>query len=414
MQYWRRNLAVLTFSTLIAAIGFQLTTPFLPELLKELGLKTNLSQWSGIMLAANSVTYAFMAPIWGSMADRFGKRVMLIRSGLGIAFTYVLMGLATNHYQLLGLRAANGMLSGFIPSSILLVATNTPEPNLGFALGLIQTATSVGQILGPMVGGFGAKWLGVRSTLFAGAFMLALAALFAVAGTREEVRPPATRTKVIQEMRQVLSNGALRAIILSYVLVNTALMVIQPTLPLYVGQIVATNVTVVTGVIFSITGVSMAIGAPLLGRMKNANYLGVFVLGVGMGAALSILQGFAHSAWVLGAERFFFGFANAAMAVSVNVLLTQYTEPSERGRTFGAFNGITSLGSVAGPIIGGALGQHLGLATPFFASALILVMSGWIVWAGLNARQALLETKVGAWWSQWQTRGGIIFRARRH
>lgn len=402
MHYWRRNLTVLTMAALAANIGFQLTTPFLPELLKELGLKSNLSQWSGVMLAVNSLTYAVMAPVWGSMADRYGKRVMLLRSGLGIAATYVLMALSSNHLQLLGLRALNGMLSGFIPSSILLVATNTPEANLGFALGMIQTATSAGQILGPMVGGFGARLLGVRSTLFAGAALLALAAFFGFFCTKEEVSPPKEKSKVFRDFTMVLGNSSLRVIILSYVLVSTALMVVQPTLPLFVGKMVARDVTVITGIIFSITGVSMALGAPFFGKLRNANHLGVFVLGVAAAAVLSVFQGFAHSTWVLGGERFLFGFANAAMAVSVNVLLTQYTDPSERGRTFGAFNGITSLGSVVGPMIGGVMGDSFGLASPFFGSAFIFVLSGWIVWAGLNARQAVLETKVGMWWSQWQ------------
>lgn len=401
---WKRNLWVLSTATFIAAVGFSLTTPFLPRFLQDLGLKQGLSMWSGIMFAVNSATYAIMAPVWGSLADRHGKRVMLLRSGLGIAATYVLMGICANHWQLLGLRALNGVLSGFIPSSIMLVATNTPDMNLGFALGIIQTAVSMGNIMGPAIGGYSAKLLGVRSTFFMGAAVLAVAAIWAFLGTREVVKPPAERTSVVRDVFSVMDNKVLRVVILSQLLVQTSLMVIQPTLMLFVQQITRANAEVVTGVLFSVAGLSMAIGAPLLGKIKNANYLGVMVIGTVAGGVMMLVQGLSRSTWMLGGERFVFGFANAAMAVSASVLLAQYADPSERGRTFGVYNGITSLGSVFGPLLGGVLGESFGLASPFFGSAIVLFVSAWMIYTGLNARQAVLETQLGARWNEWTTR----------
>jgi DHA1 family multidrug resistance protein-like MFS transporter len=395
---WRRNLTILSMAVFLAAIAFSLYAPFLPMFLQELGLKENISGWSGLMQAANSLTYALMAPVWGMLADRHGKRVMFMRSGFGIALTYVLMAVSHNHYQVFAWRALNGLLSGFIPSAILLVATNTPEVHLGFALGIIQTANSIGTIMGPMIGGVSANLFGVRSTLFASAAVLALAAVCAYYGTREEIRPQQRKSTFLTDMRQVTSNGALRIIMISQLLINTALMVIQPTLPLFVGEIVTTNVAMFTGVIFSIIGVSTALGAPLFGKIKNLNYQGLYVLGIGSGAILSITQGLTRSVWLLGGERFLFGFANAAMLVGGNVLLTQYSNPEERGRIFGVFNGIASLGSVAGPLLGGFLGDRLGLASPFYGSAILLLVAGWFVWTGLNARQALLETQAAMWW----------------
>lgn len=397
---WRRNLVILSMATFLAAIAFSLYAPFLPMFLQELGVKENLSGWSGLMQSVNSLTYAIMAPVWGMLADRYGKRVMFLRSGFGIALTYVLMAISQNHYQVFAWRAINGLLSGFIPSAILLVATNTPEMHLGFALGIIQTANSIGTILGPMVGGISANLLGVRSTLFASAAVLALAAVCAYFGTQEEIRPQKRESALLNDMRQVMSNGALRIIMISQLLINTALMIIQPTLPLFVGEIVKTNVAMYTGVIFSIIGVSTALGAPLFGKIKNLNYQGLYILGIGSGAIISVAQGLTRSVWLLGGERFIFGFANAAMLVSSNVLLTQYSDPEERGRIFGVFNSIASLGSVAGPLLGGFLGDRLGLASPFYGSGILLLAAGWFAWTGLNARQALLESQAAIWWNR--------------
>mgnify|MGYP000940653459 CR=1 FL=1 len=412
---WRRNLVILSMAVFLAAIAFSLYAPFLPMFLQELGLKDNLSGWSGMMQSVNSLTYALMAPIWGMLADRHGKRVMFMRSGFGIALTYVLMAVSQNHYQVFAWRALNGLLSGFIPSAILLVATNTPEMHLGFALGMIQTANSIGTIMGPMIGGISANLLGVRSTLFASAAVLALAAVCAFYGTREEIRPQKRKSALLADMRQVImSNGALRIIMISQLLINTALMIIQPTLPLFVGEIVTTNVAMYTGVIFSIIGVSTALGAPLFGKIKNLNYRGLYVLGIGSGAILSVVQGLTRSVWLLSGERFVFGFANAAMLVGGNVLLTQYSEPEDRGRIFGVYNGISALGSVAGPLLGGFLGDSLGLASPFYGSAILLLVAGWFVWTGLNARQALLETQAARWWNRLYDRMQDRTRSRSH
>ena len=138
---WRRNLFFTTFGVVVASIAFSLLTPLLPFYLDELGLKRNVPQWAGVMIAVPALTYSVMAPIWGTLADRHGKRIMLLRSGFGIAATHMLMALSRNHVQFLLARAVNGLLGGFIPSCLMLVATNTPTPDLGFALGVIQTAS---------------------------------------------------------------------------------------------------------------------------------------------------------------------------------------------------------------------------------------------------------------------------------
>ena len=150
---WRRNLWFLSVAVFIANLSFTMNMPFLPRFLEELGVGRNLSLWSGIMISINFLTYAIMAPLWGSLADRHGKRVMFWRSGFGIALTYVLMGIAANHWQLLVFRGLNGLLSGFIPTAIMLVASNTPEEDMGYALGIINTFIALGGIMGPFIGG---------------------------------------------------------------------------------------------------------------------------------------------------------------------------------------------------------------------------------------------------------------------
>lgn len=385
MVNWKRNLVFASIGVFIAAVGFNFTTPFLPQYLNMLGLTENLSVWSGVMIAVNSLTYAIMAPVWGSLADRHGKRPMLVRSGFGIALTYVLMGYSRTPLQYLLLRAANGVLAGFIPSSIMLVASNTPEEDMGFALGIIQTAIAIGGIMGPFFGGYCAKLLGIRSTMFFGAAILTIASALAVFGTRERVVKQERRTGVLGDLRYVLGERTLSSVIMALLIVQVAITIIQPALPLFVGSMVAPkDVEVMTGIIFSIIGLSTAIGAPLLSRMKGISYRKTFIQGLSAAAFLSVIQGLSRQVHLLGFERFIFGFANAAITVGGNVLIAKNSAQEMRGRAFGALNGISSLGAVVGPLIGGYLGDHYGLASPFFIGGGFFALAAVVVVYGVN------------------------------
>lgn len=372
---WEKNLLFASAGAFIAAVGFSMVIPFLPMYLDQMGVKDNLSVWTGIMLSSTSLAYGVMAPVWGSLADRHGKRIMLIRSGIGIAVTYALMGVVQNHYQFLALRIANGLLSGFIPAAIMLVATNTPDKHLGFALGIIQTAVAVGNILGPLVGGISARTMGLSYSFFFAAGMITMATILAVAGTKEHIAPVKEKRSILSDIREVMAYPMLRALFIAQIVIQSSLYAIQPTLPLYIARLTSRNVELITGVIFSVVGISTAIGAPAVGRLPGANYERVFYHGLLIAAVLSLTQGMTGNIYILGLERFIMGFAIAAITVSNNVLIARSVAEEMRGRAFGVLNSFLAIGFVAGPIIGGFLGEHLGLASSFYGSGLLFLVA---------------------------------------
>jgi DHA1 family multidrug resistance protein-like MFS transporter len=144
---------VLTGGAFVAQAGFSMVVSFLPIYLQQMGTTKDVALWSGLVFAVTSFTYALVAPLWGAVSDRVGKRTMLMRSGIGIAITYLLMAASHTHIQLFLARALMGLLSGFVPAATMLVASNTPEEHLGPALGAIQTAVAIGTISGPLIGG---------------------------------------------------------------------------------------------------------------------------------------------------------------------------------------------------------------------------------------------------------------------
>jgi DHA1 family multidrug resistance protein-like MFS transporter len=378
--YWRRNLVILGGGCFVAQIAFSIVIAFLPQYLVSLGLRVNQGFWSGMAISVASLTYAAMAPVWGALADRFGKRVMMLRSGLGIAAVYLLTGLARDHLQVFFLRAIVGLLSGYIPSAIMLIACNTPEAHLGFALGAIQTAISLGTIVGPLVGGAVAEVAGLRGTLFASAGFIFAATVLPLGLVREEILCQERPTRVQAGVRQAWSDLRLRRLFLALFLAQAALLTVQPTLPLWIASLVQARVALVTGTVYSLLGVSMALGAVLVGRRVSRWGAERVLRGSFLAAAaLFVLQGLAPSVPALAGFRFLSGFAVAGLTVAGNLLVAQTAPPENRGMAFGVLNALTAIGGVAGPLLGGVMGDQLGLASPFFGSAVLfaLAAAGW-------------------------------------
>ncbi|HOI18006.1 MAG TPA: MFS transporter, partial [Geobacteraceae bacterium] len=164
-QPWQMTLYIMFTAQLLSMIGFAVPLPFLPFYVRELGMTERLvAYWSGILMASGSLVMVFFSPLWGWVADRYGRKPMVERAMFGGAIITFAMGLVADVRQLLGLRLLSGALTGTIPASITLVSTAVPAKRLGFALGLMQVAVYLGMTLGPWIGGLLADAAGYRLT----------------------------------------------------------------------------------------------------------------------------------------------------------------------------------------------------------------------------------------------------------
>lgn len=380
MVNWKKNLWILCIGIFIAQIAFSFAGPFIPMLLLEIGMEENVTLWSGILFSVSSLTFALMAPVWGWLSDRYGKRVMLIRSSFLMGLVYFLTGFVTNHIQLLWLRILNGLISGYNPAATMLIATNTPEAFLGYALGLLQTANALGSIMGPLVGGICGELVGIKQSYFLAAGILLVVTILSTFGVKEEIDRGKERSSMVKDISALIKNSSLMTVFASLLLVQAALLTIQPTLPLFISALVGEErAKVITGIVFSIIGISMALGAPLISRMRRLDYPSLFYISLIIGAFLTSLQGLANSIWYLGTLRFLFGFANAAITIAGNVLIAQSVDKSMRGSAFGLYNSIVSVGSVVGPLIGGFLGGRTGLRSSFYVSGLLFAIAAGVI-----------------------------------
>ncbi|HLN62792.1 MAG TPA: MFS transporter, partial [Symbiobacteriaceae bacterium] len=361
----KQNLYILWAGNFLAACSFSLVMPFLPRFLEQLGVTENLYAWSGWTFAISFLASAIMSPVWGNMADRYGRKPMIIRSGFSIGAVYLLMSFATSPYQVFGLRMLNGALSGFIPSSIALIATNTPEVRVGRALALLQTATASGTILGPMLGGTLADLVGMRLTMQISCGLLLLATVMGIFGVKEKVLGAGReRTSVVQDLRTAVSHPALFALMIAAMLINASIQSLEPILTNFVpglrmeGAVVWFTQTVfgradahnfIAGFIFSLPAVAILIAAPRWARVgEKIGFAKLLTLGLGAAGLLVMPQALSKTAGTLMALRFLYGLFTAAVQPAINATLAATVHPSFRGRAYGINQSAMFIGSVLG------------------------------------------------------------------
>lgn len=375
MELWRRNLIVLWIGTVFAGISFSLVSPFLPALLQQVGVAENLEVWSGWAFAATFYTSAVLAPIWGSLADKYGRKPQLVRAGVGIGITYILMAFAASPIQVVLLRLMLGIFNGFIPTAIAMVATNTPEEHLGSSLGTIQTGGAFGTVLGPLVGGYLSHYLGVQQTLLLAGISLFVATLICTFGTTELCKGDRTmKTGVVRDVKLAFTNPILMQMFLLVMLFNLSFMVIQPVLPIFIKTLVQSgDPSVPTGIIFSIAGMATVMAAPRWGKWgQKVGYTKVLRWGLLGSALISFVLALARSLYFLGGMRFVFGLFMAAVMPSTNAIIARAVPNTFRSRALSLGNSFGQIGGAVGPIMGGYIGQMFGLPAVFITMGLLL------------------------------------------
>lgn len=362
-------------------LGMSMFLPFLPLYLRQLGVTQpgQLERVSGLVFAAPFFAATVATPVWGVLGDRHGRKLMVVRASLGLAIATLLMGFATTVPQLFVLRVAQGAVSGFIAAALALMASRAPRERMGFALGTLQTAIPTGTILGPLIGGTLADLIGYRQIFFVTAGLNFAAGLAVILLVPRDLPAggDAGFGRIFDNYRTVFGTPQFR--LLFFVLFGSqfALMSIQPVMALYVealgahGRLLATT----TGVIFAVTGVASAIGAPRWGRRGDrAGYRAVLGRAL-MGAAIFALpQGLVARAWQLFLLRIGYGAFIGGIVPAVQAMIGIRAPAERRAGIMGVTSTALMLGNLTGPLIGGAVAGSFGLRSVFFVSTGVFVV----------------------------------------
>ena len=136
MKSWKVNLAVAWIAQFFCIAGFSVALPFLPFYIRELGVSDlhQVELWTGFLNSGAAVSMALISPVWGLMADRRGRKLMVMRSTIAGSVVLAAMAFAGNVQQLFILRVIQGMLTGTVPAFMTLVASFAPPSQAGFSL----------------------------------------------------------------------------------------------------------------------------------------------------------------------------------------------------------------------------------------------------------------------------------------
>lgn len=393
MEQWKKNLIVLWFGQFFVMAGMTMIMPFLSLYLqKDLGVSNphHIGIWAGVIFAGNFVTSFIFQPIWGKVSDRLGRKVMILRSGFGMALVMILMGFATNPWHLLLLRLLNGVISGFNPASIALVSSTTPKHKLGFAMGTLQSGGIAGTILGPLMGGLLADSVGYRPIFYITGTVILIATILVLFIVKESFDRKKAAAKIqmtiIAGLKKIMVIPQISALFAVTLLIQFANMSPMTLIPLYIQHISpnVANIAFLAGLVSSAAGLSNMLASPILGRVGDrigADKILAFSL---LGAAISFIpQALADDVWQLLIARFFLGFFLGGLVPAVNSLLGQYSPRGMEARTYSFNSSFISLGNVIAPISGGLLSGWIGIHGLFVISAILMLLNGIWVWYAL-------------------------------
>ncbi|MGL5386599.1 MAG: multidrug efflux MFS transporter MdtG [Serratia sp. (in: enterobacteria)] len=395
---WQRNLFVTWLGCFLTGAAFSLIMPFLPLYVEALGVTghQSLNMWSGLVFSITFLFSAIASPFWGSLADRRGRKLMLLRSALGMAIVMVLMGMAQNIWQFLALRAVLGLLGGFIPNANALIATQVPRHRSGWALGTLSTGGVSGALIGPLIGGLLADQYGLRPVFFITATVLFICFLLTLLCVREQFTP--VQKKDMLHARQVFASLKSPKLILSLFITTMIIQIatgsIAPILTLYVRELAGniSNLAFVSGLIASVPGVAALMSAPRLGKLGDRigpERILVFMLVVSV--LLLIPMAFVQTPWQLGVLRFLLGAADGALLPAVQTLLIYNCTNQVAGRIFSYNQSFRDIGNVSGPLLGAAVSASYGFRAVFCMTALVVLFNAFYSWWCLQRRPARMR-----------------------
>ncbi|MGF6774066.1 MFS family permease [Paraburkholderia sp. GAS199] len=375
--YWRRNLLVCVCGSFTTIVAMTLFLPILPLYVEQLGVSDPAAvvQWSGIAFGATFFTAALTAPLWGKLADRYGRKLMLVRASLGMAIVMSMMGSAHNVWELVGLRLLAGLLGGYASGSMVLVATQTPKARCGWALGVLASGIMAGNVAGPLIGGTLSSLIGVRAMFHAAAAVIFLSFLATVFLIKRD--PPADKRSASADGWSAIPDARpVFAMLVTGMLLMLANMSIEPIISVYVSQLVpARAVAFISGIVMSGAALGSILSASPLGKLADRiGHWKIIIASLSVCALLLVPQAFVTQGWQLIVLRFLMGLALGGLLPCITSVIRHSVPPRTAGLVLGYSTSSQYAGQVIGPLVGGFVGGHIGMRSVFLATALLMAL----------------------------------------
>jgi MFS transporter, DHA1 family, multidrug resistance protein len=385
----------------LMSFAFSVSGPFLPLFIIQLGVApvAKVSVWAGAIASVNFLLAAIFSPFWGGVADRTGRKAMVIRSCVAVALFTALMGTVQNVWQLFGARACMGIFSGFSAAAIAMVGTQVPEESLGFSLGWMTTGQLVGGLVGPLFGGFLADQLqSYREVFFVTSAFALAAALVCLVLVREDHKPAASlqrRQPFWKNLYEIALHPRLAPMFVVVLLAQVVAFGVQPIVPLFVRNLVGNVPWLATaaGLSFAVMGLADLLASPFLGkRSDRIGYRRVLLVSLFGVAAFTIPQGFVQNVGSFIALRFGVGLFLGGVLPTANALIGRIFPVERRGQVYGITSSATFLGMFLGPLLGGTIAARFGFEAVFLTIGVMALLN--FAWVGFSVRTPAVNAPI--------------------
>ncbi len=391
MVTWRRTLYALWLAQLLSIIGFNLRIPFLPYFLEDLGTDTFEQQalWAGFITGGGAALMAITAPMWGALADRYGRRMMVLRAMFVASVTISLMALATSPWHLLGLRFIEGAATGTVAAATTLIATVVPKERMGYAMGMMQMAVFSGSSIGPFIGGILADIIGFRPTFLVSGGMLFLGGVIVLLFVTENFQRPEPKSQEQKDSEvstwSIIIGASMLAMMLVLLVARTGQSAAQPLVPLFMDLLGAEGrASSLSGLALGLMGVTSAISSVVLGRL--ADRIGprsILILAVSLAGVLYFPQAAAQSPTQFIFATGLFGVALGGIMPTAAAIVASLAPMERRGIIYGFTNSAMSVGAFIGPIGGTVIAAFIDMRIAFAFLGVSMLVTAVYIWYAL-------------------------------
>ncbi len=386
MERWKFNLYTLWVTQVISLSSFGLGIPFMSFYIQDMGVTDDyrIKLYTGILSMAPAVTMAIASPIWGLVADRYGRKLMILRAMFAAAFIIGGMGFAADVWQLVVLRGAQGLFTGTMTASNAFVAANTPEDKLSKALGFMSSSNFIGFSVGPFLGGILAELFGIRFSFIIGAILMFIGFLLVLFFLKED-KLTYGKTSVREEDKTGVKAVIKLTIIyflLALFITRITRTIFAPFVPLYVQQKLGTieGAASITGIISGVTGLATAIAGLTISQLGDRcdKYILIrklLITSIIIAAPLVLIDSLYLFLAFYGLLFFFIG----GIEPIITSMAALHTPSNQRGALFGIQGFVSSVGWMISPIMGTYISVNFSIRSiltviPMLISINLLIM----------------------------------------
>lgn len=359
-----------------------MSMPFLPLFISTMGHfpKWELTLYAGLAFSGVFLSQAIVSPLWGNLADKTGRKPMLLRAAIGMTISATLTGLSPNVWFLIIIRFIQGTFSGYINNAYALIASEVPTQDSGKTMGTLTTGNVGGQLVGPIIGGYLSGIFGYRLLFYMFGFMMFLASMSTLFFVKEDFTPvkKGAKTGLRDAFKGIQHKRVVWAMIISSMLIMAATTSINPIISLFVKELMHDhgNVAFTSGVIAALPGIATILVAPSLGRLGD--HIGpekILLVGLIFSVVVYFPMFFVTTVLMLGILRFMIGLANAALLPITQTVMTLEAPSRSVSRIFSYNQSFQAMGAVIGPMLASGVAGILDYRYVFLMTAILVLIN---------------------------------------